>query len=171
VQNVNLQINDDKKKVKKIVLASVLIPIMVPIGIIFFILLRLGAIQYPKWYITANFYLNKNHFERLVDSDFEHCSNFSYEIESYISNTDDEKLQKSMRVLFKGIWGGMTKNNHQHIYFFEPFNFIDSKARGILYYEGEDDLNYCFGDLDYVYRCKPIGNGWYYYEADYKLEG
>ncbi len=171
MHNVNLQINADKKKDKKIILASVLIPLMVPIGIIFFILLRLGAIQYPEGYIIGDFYLNKNHFERIVNSDFNHCSNFSGEIESYISNTDDKKLQESMRVLFKGIWGGMTKNNYQHIYFFEPCNFIDSKARGILYYEGEDDLEYCFGDLDYVYRCKSLGNGWYYYETAYKMEG
>lgn len=71
----------------------------------------IGAIPIPKLYIIANFYLNKNHFERLVYSDINHCSNFSGEIESYISNTDDEELQKSMKVLFKGIWRANFQEN------------------------------------------------------------
>ena len=153
-----------KKKLRTIVII-LLIPTVMLYGFLSFI----GAIPIPKLYIIVNFYLNKNHFERLVDSDIKHCSNFSGEIESYISNIDDEELQKSMKVLFKGMWGGMTKNNSQHIYFFKTCNYTYAKARGILYYEGErDNIKYCFGDYDYVYRCQSLGNGWYYYEADYR---
>lgn len=153
-----------KKKLKTIVII-LLIPTIMMYGFLLFV----GAIPIPRLHIIANFYLNKNHFERLVDSDIKHCSNFSGEIDSYISNIDDEELQKSMKVLFKGIWGGMTKNNSQHIYFFKTYNYTYAKARGILYYEGErDNIKYCFGDYDYVYRCEPLEDGWYYYEADHR---
>lgn len=159
--------NDLTKHKKK--LRTIVIILLILTGILYGFLSFIGAIPIPKLYIIANFYLNKNHFERLVDSDINHCSNFSGEIESYISNTDDEELQKSMKVLFKGIWGGMTKNNSQHIYFFKTYNYTYAKARGILYYEGErDNIKYCFGDYDYVYRCEPLEDGWYYYEADHR---
>lgn len=161
--------NNSTKRMKRIII--VVIILLIPTVMVYIFLSFIGVIPIPKWYIIANFHLNKNHFERFVDSDIKHCSNFSGEIESYISDIDDEELQKSMKVLFKGMWGGMKKNNYQHIYFFEPRNFIDSKARGILYYEGEYDLSYCYGDLDYVYRCQSLGDGWYYYEFARKSEG
>ena len=146
--------------------------VVIILVILYGILLFFGAIPVPKLYIIADFYLNKNHFERLVNSDFDYINAFGDGIKPYISKTDDEKLQKSMGVIFKGVWRRMTYNDYQQIYFFYPFNFSYAKARGILYYEGSmEKLISCDGDLDYRYNCYSLGEGWYYYEVAYKIRG
>lgn len=166
------QFNPKKSNFKKHknLLKNIVVIIMFVV-LMYYFLLVIGVIPVPKWYINLNFHLNKNHFERIVVSDFKRCSNFSGEIESYISKTDDEKLQKSMGVLFKGMWGGMTYDDYQHIYFFKPRNYTYARARGILYYEGNDILSFCDGVYYYRYRCEPLSDGWYYYEVAYKSKG
>lgn len=148
-----------KKKLKTVVIILV---------ILYGILSFFGSIPIPKLYIIADFYLNKNHFERVVNSDFDYINAFGDGIGPYISMTDDRKLKKSMRVIFKGTWRVMEYDDLQQVYIFYPFNFTDIKARGVLYYEGSDDLRYFFGDLDYIYSCKSLGNGWYYYETAFQ---
>ena len=142
--------------------------VVIILVILYGILLFFGAIPVPKLYIIADLYLNKNHFERLIDSDFEYINAFGDGIGPYISMTDDKKLKRSMRVIFKGTWRVMEYDDLQQVYIFYPFNFTDVKARGVLYYEGSDDLRYFFGDLDYIYSCQSIGNGWYYYETAFR---
>ena len=124
-----------KNKLKTVVIILV---------ILYGILLFFGAIPVPKLYIIADLYLNKNHFERLIDSDFEYINAFGDGIKPYISMTDDKKLKRSMRVIFKGTWRVMEYDDLQQVYIFYPFNFTDVKARGVLYYEGSDDLRYFF---------------------------
>lgn len=156
-----------KKKIKTVV---IILAILYLYGILLFV----GAIPVPKWCVILNFRLNKNHFERLVDVDFHYIyvNVFDDGIEPYISETDDKELKKSMRIIFNGIWRRMTYDDYQKIRFFYPFNFRDAKARGVLYYEGsEENLVTCYGELDYVYNCYSLGDGWYYYEAAYKLRG
>lgn len=156
-----------KKKIKTIVII-----LLIPTIMVYCLLLFVGAAPIPRLCIIANFYLNKNHFERVVNSDFDYINAYSDGVAPYISKTDDEELQKSMRAIFKGMWRRMAYDDYQQIHFFFPFNFSYAKARGILYYEGSrENLRLCEGDLEYMYRCYSLGDGWYYYEAAYKIKG
>lgn len=156
-----------KKKLKTIVII-----LLIPTIMVYCFLLFVGAAPIPRLCIIADFYLNKNHFERLVNSDFVYINAFGDGIGPYISMTDDKKLKKSMKTIFKGTWRVMKYDDYQQIYFFDPFNFSDAKARGILYYEGSmEKLVSCDGDLDYSYNCYSLGDGWYYYEVAYKIRG
>ena len=128
-------------------------------------LIFIGVLHVPKWYLIVNFRFNQNHFERIVDSDFEKCTNYSGEIESYISNIDDEKLQKSMRSVFNATWAKMTKEDYKHCCLFEAYCYDYKIDRGIMYYDGDDVLPsvYRITAGSYCYF-EPLGKGWYYYE-------
>lgn len=128
-------------------------------------LIFIGVLPVPEWYLIVNFRFNQTHFERIVNSNIENFSNYNGEIETYISNITNEKLQKSMKSVFNSVWAKMTKDDNKHIYFFEAYCYDYKIDRGIMYYDGDDVLPsvYRITAGSYCYF-EPLGKGWYYYE-------
>lgn len=141
---------------------------------IYFILCLIGIIHYPKWYIIADFKFNKKHFEVVLnDKEIERLTTVN-EIDKYTMES-----QKSLRKLFKyGIYNRFGKSYERNYdngdYYItdeiESCVFVTKSIRydfrGVLYSD-TDKSEITLGDGN-VYKCYPLGGGWYYYEFAYK---
>ena len=146
----------------KISLIVVIIFIVIPAYLLFS---YLGLFPVPKAVMIANFYVNKKHFERLVNSEFQ---SDTYRIPTIDADSvrDDKDLQKSINTLFKfNIWKCMDRDR-DNFCVFTPYNFTYIRGRGILYDEDGDRSKYRieYGRYIFTYKCEPLGDGWYYYE-------
>ncbi len=148
------------KKHKRLLIAVIIICVIVPV---YALLTASGRIAYPKWYLIGSFRLNKSSFEYFKDSGKNFCADFygSYNLDRY----DDPKLAASVRNITQNCRLGVAVWHHTFVVgdmlIFKTDNCAGlENTRGILYCENEI---YQFDDFVYLYKCEPLGDGWYYY--------
>ena len=184
MDNVNVQTNANKKKILLAVFISLLI-----VGIILYIfLMYIGILQYPNWYLKANFRANKQYFETIINTD--ECDGFSSGQEYYINEINDPEVKVAIQELcVDGIWESFYKEywhdeEDEYIYLygddyssgedvtdekqrevalciFRPNNFSDYNVREIIYAKDEDLLNSKFSNVNNLHH---IEGNWYYFQ-------
>lgn len=150
------------KSRKRLLIAIVIICVIVPP---YAFLTSLGFIAYPKWYLVGSFYLNRDSFEYVKDSGKNFGADVygSYNLDEY----DDPKLALSIKNITQNCRFGEAYWDHL-IYKGDVLIFKTDNAaglrntRGILYSENEIEE---FDMFYYRCKCKPLGDGWYYYYA------
>ncbi len=107
MDNVNFQTNTDKKRKKKVLLA-VFIPLLILGVILYIFLMYIGILQYPNWYLKANFRANRQYFETIINND--ECDGFSSGQEYYIDEINDPEVKVAIQELcVDGIWESFYK--------------------------------------------------------------
>ena len=140
MDTANVQINTDKKKRNKKVLLAVFIPLAVSSVILCIFLMYIGILQYPDWYLKANFRANKKYFETIINTD--ECDGFSsgqewggfykeyrYD-EEYISSEDDTD----------------EKQRETAVYVFHPHHVSYYNVKLLVYTKDENLLSRKYND-------------------------
>lgn len=164
--------NINSKKVTKITIMTLII---VPLLLVLAIFFHEGFIQYPQWFLVADFKTHKAEFENVVEGNFRSiASNYVDRavLKAHTGSIGDKELEENLYDFFdNNLWGEvfcMDYAGHK-LCVFMPQNFMHSKARGIMYYE--DDIYYFSFDGYYNCICKSIGDNWYYYEVKERIYG
>lgn len=138
MDTVNVQINTDKKKRNKKVLLAVVVPLAVLSVILCIFLMYIGILQYPDWYLKANFRANKQYFETIINID--ECDGFSSGQEYYINEINSTEMKAAIQNLYvDGIWSFYKEYRHdeeeEYIYLYEDDysseDYADEKQREI----------------------------------------
>ncbi len=108
MDSANVQTNTDKKKEIKKVLLTVFIPLLASTAVLCIFLMYIGILQYPDWYLKANFRINKQYFETIINTG--ECDSFTSGQEYYIDEINDPTVKTAVQELFvNGTWGGFYK--------------------------------------------------------------
>lgn len=181
MDTVNVQINTDKKKRNQKVLLAVFISLAVLSVILCIFLMYIGILQYPDWYLKADFRANKQYFETIINID--ECDGFSSGQE--INEINSPEMKAAIQNLcVDGIWSFYKEYLHyeeeEYVYgdnydsngdeadekqreaavcIFRPHNGSDYDVREIIYAKDEDLLNSKFSNINNLHH---IEGNWYY---------
>lgn len=173
MDTANVQINTDKKKRNKKVLLAVFIPLAVSSVILCIFLMYIGILQYPDWYLKANFRANKKYFETIINTD--ECDGFSSGQE--YNEINDPEVKAAIQELFvNGTWGGFykeyrydeeyisseddtdEKQRETAVYVFHPHHVSYYNVKLLVYTKDENLLSRKYND-NYI---QNIEGNWYY---------
>lgn len=185
MDNANVKINTDKKKDRKKVMLAVFISLAVLSVILCIFLMYIGLLQYPGWYLKANFRANKQYFETIINID--ECDGFTSGQEYYIDEINSSEMKSAIQeICVDGIWSFYKVYLHdeedEYVYgdnydsnddeadekqrevaicIFRPNNTSDYDVREIIYAKDEDSLNSIFSNVNNLYH---IEDNWYYFQ-------